>query len=736
MSTLTERRPAVAGTLLFAWPAASWAATPTDWGPVSYIRGCARLRKPIRPHEIAQRRLTRRPRIRGAVLGYICSTLVCILAATAAEAAPQGAMRSVEVRQLVERIRQQPPLQNQPVTLILEADSASAFEGKLKAHGGQLRYRHGRLHEVLVPGGRIGALLDDLPAGLLARFPYPHHALAVTGQGVGITGAADMHALGQRGANVPIGIIDLGFSSLAAAQAKGDLPAGAVVLDYSGTGATTGTSHGTSVAEIAHEMAPDAPIYLAKIASEVQLAQAASDLAAAGVKVINHSVAWFGAAFYDGTGTLCDTVDTATDAGMQWVNAMGNYRNKHYLGTFTDTNGDLRHEYAVNQNYNVIALTANSAVLLVLNWDAYPSTTVDYNLYLYNGNPDSGGSIVASSTNAQSGKGPAWYPYPYESINYTPTATGNHYIVVKKATAATTNLRFTLFSTGPDLTTRTLASSLAQPADCANSLAVGATDLNDAPESFSSEGPTVDNRAKPEISAPNRVQTSLSSQFAGTSAAAPHIAGAVSLLKSQYPGHSPAMIRSLLMGTAEEVLPTGYDYRTGYGRLSLDADGDGINHDADNCPLVANADQADFDLDAWGDACDSDIDNDNLSNAAETSLGTDAYDPDSDNDGLADGAEVNTYGTNPVLADTDGDGLNDGDEINTYGTNPLASDKGDLAPATGADGRVNLADLLVLTRFVEGLAAPAAKDLVLGDMNDDGVLDVRDILLLRRQLGI
>ncbi|MFM1935658.1 MAG: hypothetical protein RI990_617, partial [Planctomycetota bacterium] len=36
-----------------------------------------------------------------------------------------------------------------------------------------------------------------------------------------------------------------------------------------------------------------------------------------------------------------------------------------------------------------------------------------------------------------------------------------------------------------------------------------------------------------------------------------------------------------------------------------DADGDGIADAADNCPLVANADQADCDQDGVGDACQS-----------------------------------------------------------------------------------------------------------------------------------
>ena len=73
--------------------------------------------------------------------------------------------------------------------------------------------------------------------------------------------------------------------------------------------------------------------------------------------------------------------------------------------------------------------------------------------------------------------------------------------------------------------------------------------------------------------------------------------------------------------------------------------------------------------------------------------------------------------------------------MNTYGTNPLVSDKGHLAPSTVSGGNVTVADMMMLVRFVEGLSVPTAKDLILGDMNGDNVLNVRDILLLRRMLG-
>jgi hypothetical protein len=665
--------------------------------------------------------------------------LACLLATGegwAATPAGGGAAYSHEIQQWIDDAGRDAAVAAFAVTVIVETEPLASVPSLVGAHGGNLRYRVGRLHEVSIPAGRLAALANSLPAGAVVRLPYPHQALAVTGQGVARTGAADMLAIGVNGAGVKIGVIDLGFTNLSSAQASGDLPSNLTITDYTGTG-TGGTDHGTNVAQIVHEMAPGSPLYLAKINTDVQLQQAVNDMAAAGVRVINHSVGWYAAAFYDGTGPLCDIASQAAQNNIQWVNAAGNDRNRHYLATLTDANGDLRHEFASGQNYNTVNLTANYQVQLILNWDAYPTTSTDYNLYLYNGNPDSGGVQVAQSATRQGGS----FPYPYEAITYTPTTSGTYYIVVKKYRSTTPNLRFTLFSIGADLGIKTTASSLVQPADCADVIGVGAVDLNDAPEYFSSEGPTTDGRDKPDVSGPDRVQTSLTSSFAGTSAASPHVAGAAALLMAQYPTFSMAQIEWLLTVTAKDVNSAGFDFRTGFGRISLDADGDGVNHDTDNCPLNANSDQLDTDGDGLGNACDPDDDNDGLTDAFELTIGTNPLLADTDGDGLSDYVEVGYDGNyasyvpgvdlNPLSPDTDGDGLSDAvDPI------PLTYNyrDGDMAPSGAPNGVIDTADLMVLQRIVLGEIQPTTQQLAHGDIYPvgapDGVIDMSDLIVL------
>lgn len=102
-----------------------------------------------------------------------------------------------------------------------------------------------------------------------------------------------------------------------------------------------------------------------------------------------------------------------------------------------------------------------------------------------------------------------------------------------------------------------------------------------------------------------------------------------------------------------------------------DDDGDGTADDADNCKAVANVDQANLDKDALGDACDDDLDGDQIANSDDlcpTRMHGDPNyggcpplvpgGPDSDLDGVVDGVD-NCGISNPDQSDGDGNGIGD-----------------------------------------------------------------------------
>lgn len=93
-----------------------------------------------------------------------------------------------------------------------------------------------------------------------------------------------------------------------------------------------------------------------------------------------------------------------------------------------------------------------------------------------------------------------------------------------------------------------------------------------------------------------------------------------------------------------------------------DGDRDGVRDGDDLCVRTPDPAQLDADLDRVGDVCDTDDDEDRLSDDAELFLRTFRLDADTDDDGLSDGEEER-LNTNPRRRDTDRDRLTDGMEV-------------------------------------------------------------------------
>ena len=122
----------------------------------------------------------------------------------------------------------------------------------------------------------------------------------------------------------------------------------------------------------------------------------------------------------------------------------------------------------------------------------------------------------------------------------------------------------------------------------------------------------------------------------------------------------------------------------------------------------------------------------------------DFEDLDDDNDGVSDLDETGIYGTDPLLYDTDGDGFSDNEEI-LAGSNPIDNTSTPLDVPDGDinnDGMVDTRDLLLALRILNGQYIPTQQEqnrwdvapLVNGVPVPDKKNDLGDYLVLQRKV--
>ena len=427
--------------------------------------------------------------------------------------------------------------------------------------------RYANLVQALVPIEALEAVANADWVSFV-RNPLPFSA-AVTSEGVGLINADDWHIVGLTGAGVKVAVVDGGFqgySSLLGTELPGSVVTHSCRADGDITGG--GEVHGTAVAEVVHDVAPDAQLYLVNFDTEVELATCVDWLAGQGVKVINHSMGWPGSGPGNGTGVINDIVnDAVTNHGIFWANSAGNQAQMHWMGNWSDPDSDGWHNFATSDERNTIYVAgADEPVVAVLKWDdPFGGSANDYDLLLY---PSSGGDPVCGSTEWQDGDDD-----PVEWFACVPGPAGNYYLAIGRYSADGL-AKFHLYNFYQTLEYQTAANSILEPADNPNVVAAGAVYWGSPStiETFSSRGPTDDGRIKPDIVGPDGVSNQTYTSFYGTSAASPHVAGAAALVKGAYPAYTPAQITSFLTGArCVDLGSAGKDNTFGCGRLDLGA---------------------------------------------------------------------------------------------------------------------------------------------------------------------
>ena len=424
-------------------------------------------------------------------------------------------------------------------------------------------------------------------------------------------------------------------------QASGDLeglPPAAAQCAFEGAGA-----EGTAILEIVHDLAPAAQLSFANPDTDLAFNQAVDFLAATNDIVLDDL--GFFAESYDGTSAVSSNTARALNNPAfpirGYFTSVGNAANEHYYGAYVDSLVDGRtvpgivrpgnlHLFQQTadttdvlglgpQPYNLIALPHGGEVVIFLSWDdPAGGSGNNYDLYLVN---QTTGRAVAASTDVQRGA-----QDPVEFIDYVNNgATGLFRIVVQNAGNAAQPKYLNLFSFQPECAgdgPRALApprherhnfntashsvtaqsdaggtpvSVVSVGAICSAS-ATAAAFFTSAPnascldvthstvEFFSSRGPTVDGRQKPDVSAIDGVSVSggggFVTTFFGTSAAVPHV-GAIAALALQAapclldggrgaldPVTARLALRGLIVNTAIRLNDGGMpDNESGSGRV-------------------------------------------------------------------------------------------------------------------------------------------------------------------------
>jgi hypothetical protein len=448
-------------------------------------------------------------------------------------------------------------------------------QNRLESLGGRMETQYENLVQGLIRIEQIESLADT-PHVRFVRLPFKAFPQEVLSEGVNTIKATGWKALSpyRTSEEVKICILDAGFTGYSALLGT-ELPASVVTRSFRADGNLLANKHGTGCAEIVYDMVPNAKLYLANFGTDVEHGRAVDWIIEQGIHIVSYSMGWYNAGRGDGTGPIGAHVKKAADAGVVWVSAAGNSAEKHWKGTFSDTNGNGWHNFTADNevlNFWVPAYNVTGAWLRWDNWGnwsgtSYSGSNQDYDLYLWVWTGSSWMS-VASSKGRQTGS-----QWPTEAISGWYSTASRYWGISIQRYSASQAVNFNLLTTGSSqpIQFNDPWNSLLIPADSPHVITVGATDWNtDAYHVYSSRGPTNDGRVKPDFSAPAGTSgvTYGTRSFFGTSASTPHMAGAFGLILEKTP-FTAAQVRALLENRARDLGSAGKDNQFGVGRVQL-----------------------------------------------------------------------------------------------------------------------------------------------------------------------
>jgi hypothetical protein len=556
-------------------------------------------------------------------------------------------------------------------------EMTGAFEANVAALGAssiapEQAIAAGNLVQVWLTPNQID-LAASMPFVRLVRLP----GYAFTNAGTVVTEGDAAHRSDQLrtsplcldGDGVRVGIISDGINSALDAMLAGELPAKPgkkFSADITVAAGLTGDGdEGTAMLEIVHDLAPNAKLFFAGPETSADMFVAMNTLAEdLECHVVCDDLSFFDQPFFD-DGLLATAGSSAVfGAGRSYVTSAGNQAQEHWQDAFSgvvvnnaatgNANWTLMDFDGAGDHSMDVTVPGNGRILVFLQWnDEFGSSDNDYELYVV----DQAETVVfGSSTNTQSG---TQNPAEFISLNNNGANAVNAKIWIREFAAPS----------GPSvMETFVLDASVNEYASAADAvfghaaaegvISVGAIDASDTPcglEDFSNHGPSTvwfpfEERNTPTFVATDRVHVSGAGcfacdpndcppppaggcAFAGTSAAAPHIAGIIAQMLEIKIDATPADVLDALKASVTDCGDAGFDFAFGHGFVDAPEAAESLNPHGFACPedlfengVVDGADLAIL-LASWGDPgcglelpCPADLNCDGAVNAADLGL--------------------------------------------------------------------------------------------------------------------
>jgi subtilisin family serine protease len=456
------------------------------------------------------------------------------------------------------------------VRLVLEAVKASDVQNvraRVAALGGRVESVYNNFVQALVPMKAVDTLaaLNSVKWVRTPLTPIWEQGSTIS-EGVRVIGANLWQEAGIKGQGVKIAIIDGGFEGYARRLGSELPPAERVIVRSFNRDEDIEAEerHGTAVAEIVYDMAPEAIFYLVNFDTDVELGRAVDFLISEGVQVINTSFNFFATGCpWEGTGLIEPIIARARAAGIFWAVSVGNHATEHWQGTFDDPDKDGFHNFLGDDEELSFDVDTDEVdtIIAVLSWeDKCGKATDNYELLLV----DDSGRQRGRGSQLRTG-------WPSRLLFTTVRDSGRYHLKIRQRTGTKpARLDISIIDIEPEYLVFEGSVGVFEPAVSPSAFSIGATDhRSDSVRRYSSRGPTKDGRIKPNFAAPDGVRNTTFRPFFGTSASSPHVAGAAALIKSVRPSWSPKEIADFLESRAVDRGETGKDNTYGAGRLAL-----------------------------------------------------------------------------------------------------------------------------------------------------------------------